>query len=122
MGSYIALGLVAFGMLVEIVPVKWSPLSWFGSRINKTMNDRLDNLERKVDEIDIETIRNRILNSEARLRKGETFSEKQWENLYCDITKWNDYHKTYENLNGFLKVTIENIDEYYKKQTINKDN
>lgn len=125
--GYITIGLLAFGMLVEIVPVKWSPLGYIGKKINKNLSDKIDSvsskvgeLEDKVDMNDIDTIRNRIIANEALLRKGEIFTEKQWENVYKDITKWNMYHNTHKELNGFLKVVIENIDEYYHKQTLNK--
>lgn len=125
--GYVTLGLLVLGMFVEIVPIKWSPLGYIGRKINKNLSDKIDNisnkvdnLEEKVDNNDIDTIRNRIIASEALLRKGETFTEKQWENVYKDISKWNMYHERYTNLNGFLKAVIENIDEYFHKQTMNK--
>lgn len=117
--GYITTAIIVLGMFVEIIPVKISPLAWLGKRLNKSTNDRLDKLEKKVEDNDIDTIRNRILASEALLRKGEIFTEKQWENLYQDITKWNNYHNTHQELNGFLKVVIENINVYYKSQTLN---
>ena len=117
--GYITTAIIVLGMFIEIVPVKISPLAWLGKRLNKSTNDRLDKLEKKVEDNDIDTIRNRILASEALLRKGEIFTEKQWENLYQDITKWSMYHETHKELNGFLKVVIENINVYYKSQTLN---
>ena len=125
--GYITIGLLVFGMLVEIVPVKWSPLGYIGKKINKNLSDKIDSvsskvstLEEKVDMNDIDTIRNRIIANEALLRKGEIFTEKQWENLYQDVSKWNMYHDTHRELNGFLKVVIENINEHYHNQTLNK--
>ena len=125
--GYITIGLLAFGMLVEIVPVKWSPLGYIGKKINKSLSDKIDSvsskvgeLEEKVDMNDIDTIRNRIIANEALLRKGEIFTEKQWENVYFDITKWQNYHETHKELNGFLKVVIENINEHYHNQTMKK--
>ena len=117
--GYITTAIIVLGMFVEIIPVKISPLAMLGKRLNKSTNDRLDKLEKKVEDNDIDTLRNRILASEALLRKGEVFTEKQWENLYKDITKWNMYHETHKELNGFLQVVIENINVYYKSQTLN---
>lgn len=118
--GYVTVGLLVLGMLVEITPIKLSPLNYIGKHLNKSTNDRLDRLEKKVDWNDIDTIRNRIIANEALLRKGEVFTEKQWENLYCDISKWTAYHDSYKDLNGFLKVIIENVDEHYKNQTLKK--
>ena len=118
--GYVTVGLLVLGMLVEITPIKLSPLNYIGKHLNKSTNDRLDRLEKKVDWNDIDTIRNRIIANEALLRKGEIFTEKQWENVYKDINKWINYHDTYKDLNGFLKVVIENIDTHYKNQTLKK--
>lgn len=118
--GYVTVGLLVLGMLVEITPIKLSPLNYIGKHLNKSTNDRLDRLEKKVDWNDIDTIRNRIIANEALLRKGEVFTEKQWENVYKDINKWINYHDTYKDLNGFLKVVIENIDTHYKNQTLKK--
>ena len=118
--GYVTVGLLVLGMLVEITPIKLSPLNYIGKHLNKSTNDRLDRLEKKVDWNDIDTIRNRIIANEALLRKGEVFTEKQWENVYKDISKWINYHDTYKDLNGFLRVVIENIDTHYKNQTLKK--
>lgn len=118
--GYITTAIIVLGMFIEIVPVKVSPLNWIGKHLNKSISDRLDILEEKVDMNDIDTIRNRIIANEALLRKGEVFTEKQWENLYKDVSKWNMYHDTHRELNGFLKVVIENIDEHYHNQTMKK--
>ena len=118
--GYVTVGLLVLGMLVEITPIKLSPLNYIGKHLNKSTNDRLDRLEKKVDWNDIDTIRNRIIANEALLRKGEVFTEQQWENVYKDINKWINYHDTYKDINGFLKVVIENIDTHYKNQTLKK--
>ena len=39
----------------------------------------------------------------------------QYDNIFIDIQKWNDYHIKYPELNGKLDVAIENIKEHYKK-------
>lgn len=81
---------------------------------HKDLRNKISEVRKKVDMNDIDTIRTRILDSESLLRKGEQFTKTQWESLYKDIQKWNNYHKDYKDLNGFLKVAIENIDEMYK--------
>lgn len=121
--GYITIGLLVFGMLVEIVPVKWSPLGYIGKKINKNLSDKIDSvsskvstLETHVDKIEIDAIRNRILSYDALIRKGEHLKRYQYKSIFIDIDKWVKYHKKYPDLNGMIDVAIENIKEAYKKE------
>lgn len=121
--GYITLGLVLLGMIVEITPVKISPLAYIGKKLNKTLNDKIDtmntkvdNLEAHVDMIEIDTIRNRILSYDALIRKGEHMKRYQYESIFKDIDKWVLFHKLYPELNGMIDVAIENIREAYKNE------
>ena len=55
------------GVVIEITPVKFSPLKWIGNRLNSGIKKELDSvkenlaqLQHDVDYNDIGTIRNRI--------------------------------------------------------------
>lgn len=122
--GYITLGLVLLGMIVEITPVKISPLAYIGRKLNKTLNDKIDtmntkvdNLETHVDKIEIDTIRNRILSYDALIRKGEKLKRYQYESVFKDVNLWTNYHSKYVELNGMIDVAIENIREAYKNET-----
>lgn len=116
MAGYITIGIVVFCMLVEITPIKINPIACLGKMLNKHTNDKLDNLEKIVDNNDIDTVRSRILANDKLLAMGEIFKEDEWNSLYKDIEKWNKYHEKYPNLNGIIRLTIEHIEECYKKQ------
>lgn len=120
MAEYITLVIFVIGLFVEIAPIKINPISKLGKLLNKEMMRKLEDLEKTVDNNDIDTVRSRILANEVLLRKGETFTRYQWASLYKDIDKWSEYHKKYPELNGIIKVAIENINEYYKNGEIDK--
>lgn len=120
MASYITIGIIVLGMIIEVTPVKINPISWLGKHFNKATNDKLDKLEELVDINDIDAVRSRIVANDKLLVMGEKFTEDQWNCLYKDILKWNKYHEKYPDLNGIIKLTIEHIDECYKKQHFTK--
>lgn len=114
--GYITTAILILGMFVEIVPVKFSPLNWIGNRLHRDLNSKIDTLETHVDQIEIDTIRNRILSYDALIRKGEHLKHYQYKACFVDIDKWVAFHKKYPELNGMIDVAIENIKEAYKKE------
>lgn len=116
MEKYITLIIAILGIFVEIAPIKINPISWIGRLLNKSVNDKLEKLEHKVDDNDIDTVRNRILANEALIRKGEHLKRYQYISLFKDIDKWNAYHLIRPELNGLLKIAIQNIEEAYKNE------
>lgn len=114
---------VIFGIMtvIEITPVKINPISWLGKKFNKETIDKLNKLEQTVDMNDIDVVRSRILTNELLLRKGEHFSQHQYDCLFKDIDKWNMYHQKYPELNGIIKVAIENIYEHYKTEKFDRN-
>ena len=60
--------LAALGVTVEVIPVKVSPLGWLGNHINKSVNARIDKIQKQVNEIeyknamkDLADVRNRLI-------------------------------------------------------------
>lgn len=113
------------GVVIEITPIKFSPLKWIGNRLNggikkelDTVKKNLEQLQYDVDHNDIGTIRNRISNFDCLCRldiKYNQIEQHQYVAVFKDINKWEKYHEKYEDLNGELKIAIENINEHYKK-------
>lgn len=116
MSGYITVGIIVFCMLIEITPIKINPIAWLGKMLNKHTNDKLDNLEIKVDKIDIETLRNRIASTATLIKNGGKLTEDQFKVIFKDIDKWNSYHSKYPDLNGIVNVSIEIIKEAYKNK------
>lgn len=116
MAEYVTLAIFVIGLFVEIAPVKINPISWLGKKLNKATLDKIEALERKVEDNDIDTVRNRILANESLIRKGEHLKRYQYISLMKDIDKWNAYHLIRPELNGLLKIAIQNIEEAYKNE------
>lgn len=116
--AYVLEILTILGITVEIIPVKFSPLKWLGNRLNGDVKEQLTELKTTVDYNDIDTIRHRIAAFENLCRLDTNHSEikrHQYIATFKDIDKWNKYHEKYKDLNGELKLAIQNIEESYKK-------
>lgn len=91
------------------------------SKLNENKQEilnRIDDLEKIVDQNDIDVVRNRIVSFEnlCRLDKEHNGIRKyQYETAFKDVTKWKIYHEKYPKLNGEIDVAIENIEEHYKQ-------
>ena len=116
--------LAMLGIVIEITPIKFSPIKWLGNKLNsdiqkelKEVKDDIKQLQIEADNRDIATIRHRISSFEnlCRLDKNHNQIQKhQYVTAFKDIDKWEAYHKKYPTLNGELKVAIKNIEECYK--------
>ncbi len=111
---------VILGMFIEIAPIKVNPLTYIGKKLGILLNgcdliEEINKINKKVDENDIATIKNRILAVEMLIRTKQNVSECQFKAVFKDIDKWNFYHTVYKNLNGELKNAIENIYKAYNK-------
>lgn len=78
---------------------------------------KIADLEKIVDQNDIDVVRNRIVAFENICRldtKNDSIKKYQYDTAYKDIDKWAEYHKKYSSLNGEINMAIENINEHYK--------
>lgn len=119
------------GITVEVMPIKFSPIRWLGSRFNSAIKEELDSVKKDIKQLKIEadyreigTLRNRISSFDALCRLDVNFNQlekHQYITVFKDIDKWDKYHEIYTDINGELKIAIENIQEHYKKAKF-KDN
>lgn len=121
MEKYITIGIIALSYIIEITPIKINPLSWLGSVFNKNLSNKIDNMQNQIsdlsfsqDQMEIDTIRHRIIAVECLIRKGEKLKRWQFDSVFKDIDKWQGYHNKYPELNGIINVAIENIKDAYK--------
>ena len=119
--------LAVLGITIEIIPVKFSPLKWLGDKFNGEIKKELASLRKEMAEIkkegdmrDIRNIRSRIANFGLLVRKDEnldTLDKAQYVSYFKDRDKWIEYHDIYKDLNGELKLTIEYVDDCFKRAT-----
>lgn len=110
-------------VFVEVTPIKINPLSTLGRFVGnllglKEINEKIGNLETRIDWNDIYIVKHRIIDFDIRVRKdinNDMIERYEYKAIFKDIQKWIDYHKKYENLNGEIDIAIDNIKESFKK-------
>lgn len=109
---------ILFLSVVEICPIKINPWSWIGGLIGKllgikSVSDKVDALEKKVDENQATTIRVRILNFENELQEGRKHSKDSWDQVMDDIHRYENY--TNEHPEFINNITIASTNHITKK-------
>lgn len=126
-------GTVAFTTVVQNLSTKYKPWSWlaqqFGRAVNKEMIDKLDDLEKKVDQLEradkkqdeerekenaLEA-RRRILRFADECRRREKHSEEYFNNVLEDISMYKDYcskNPLFENEKAVIAMNL--IEDIYR--------
>lgn len=106
---------------VEISPVKINPWSWVGGLIGKLLgikaiSEKLDALDKKVDENQATTIRVRILQFEDSLQSGKEHSKDSWNQVMDDISRYEQYTNSHPNFkNNITEASVKHINKVYSK-------
>ena len=100
--------------LIEVTPIKISPLAWLGKRINAPMLDRIDKLESKLDEHVAEAYRNQILAVQERLIKGERLTQEEWKKTLKPCEAYHSYIEENKLSNELVDSAIYFIKRKYQ--------
>lgn len=105
--------LAVVGIFVEIVPVKFNPISsllkWIGKNLNGDLINRVKKLEEKVDENEKGRIRHEIYTFANNLRNSKReYTADEFQHIF-------EINEKYKNLggNGQIKVEMKYIQEKY---------
>lgn len=107
--------------VVEISPIKINPWSFVGGVIGKligikTVSDKVDALEEKVDENYAVTIRVRILRFGDDLQDNRILSKDSWNQVMDDIRRYEIYTRDHPNFkNNITVATINFIKKEYAR-------
>lgn len=108
--------------LIEITPIKLSPLQWIGNRINKPINDRLDKMDedltkvnKKLDEHIAESYRNSILQVQDRLIKGDKFTREEWKKAIKSCQAYDKYIEDNKLSNDLVEEAMSYIHRQYQR-------
>lgn len=124
--------LAVFGVVVEITPIKISPLRWIGNRLNKNTNEKIDKLEKRMDTIeyknamkDLADVRNRIISYGLIIKNGESLDSNALRNIQHDLDMYDYYKETYKymEINGrkvIINGEIETARELIKQEMLKK--
>lgn len=117
--------LIILSMLVEITPVKFSPLNWIGKRINADVYKRLDEIEKRIDKVDgkvdehvAESYRNNIFRVQDRLLKGDKLTLEEWKKTIKSCESYHTYVETNDLENELAEQAIKYI---YRKYNVALD-
>lgn len=116
--------------LVEITPIKISPLSWIGKKITKSTNQSIAELKERVDEITdkldehiAQSFRSKILNFQSDLIEHGIggHSAEQWKEVIDAADKYEKYVEENNISNGMCEQAIKYIKRSYQKCLDNCD-
>lgn len=116
--------LVIILSLIEITPIKVSPLQWIGRRINKETIEKVEKIEKKVEQLEdkmdehtAQSYRTKIMNFQNQLLKdgigGHT--QEAWLEVILASEAYEKYVKDNNIQNGMCTFAIDYIKESYKK-------
>ena len=124
--------LAILGIVIEVTPIKISPLKMIGNRLNKNTNEKIDNLEKRMDESeykfamkDLGDVRNRIISYGLLIKQGQELDSNALRNIQHDLDMYDYYKETYKymDINGrkvVINGEIETARELIKQEMLKK--
>jgi hypothetical protein len=107
--------------LIEITPLKLSPWGWFWGSISRLLgiqdlSNRVDILEKRIDENQAITYRTRILRFSDEMYNGVKHSRESFEQTLSDIDSYNKYCQNHpEFINSKTINAAQHINEKYNE-------
>ena len=104
---------------IEVSKIKLNPWSAIGKLFGKflgitAISNKLDALEKKVDENQATTIRVRILRFENELQEGWVASKDSWDQVMDDIRRYELYTQTHpEFKNNITAASVKHLTKTY---------
>lgn len=95
--------LVILTMLIEVAPIKVSPLQWLGRRLNKETLDRVAQIEKKLDNHIAQSLRTKILAFQDDILGKKDKTREQWKEVVNAITTYERYCEDNHIDNGLCK-------------------
>jgi hypothetical protein len=123
--------------LIEITPIKFNPLSWFGKKMGRLFNgelmDEMKNVKTEIKGIknDVADIREEAKEREATNRRTRIlefgdeilhevdYSKEHWDSILMDVSEYENYcddHPHY--MNNVARATIKHIKDMYQKHLV----
>lgn len=119
--SSLPIAIIIILSLIEVSKIKINPWSWIGGIIGKLLgikavSDKVDALEKKVDENQATTIRVRILTFEDEIQAGKDHSKDSWDQVMDDIQRYEQYTNSHpEFKNNITVASTEHIMHTYSE-------
>ena len=118
--------IIALGIFVEIVPVKFNPLSsivkWIGNCLNSetkeqlsSIFEKLENLSYRIDEIEINDMRSTILDFANSCMNERKHTKEEFEHVIDVHSQYTDIISERGLTNGRVDLAFKYISELYTK-------
>jgi len=127
-GEYLLWILVGSGFVFEIAPIKISPLGLIGSRLNKSLSEKVESLENKIDQTQVDlrdhiisSQRNSILVFAKESRRGIDHTEEEFNQIIALHDYYQEYLKANDLENGKIDLAYKHIEEVYNEHIRNND-
>lgn len=108
--------------LIEVTPIKISPLNWIGKRVNQSTIERIDEIEKSIKKVDskldehvAESYRNNIFCVQDRLIKGDKFTREKWKKAIKSCQAYEKYVEDNELSNDLADEAMDYIHRQYQK-------
>lgn len=112
--------LAVLGVVVEVTPIKVSPLKWIGRRLNSELRKDIRNIEKRISDLeqkqvqkDIEAKRKLILDFANSLRQDKKHTVEEYENVIRTIDDYILLCEKYNIKNGYINIQAKYINDTY---------
>lgn len=119
-GGIVAVAVIILS-LIEIVPIKISPLNWLGKRLNGEALKRIKDLESKLDEHIAQSYRTKILKFQDDIVDGKSKTKEQWKEVVNAISNYESYCEVNKIKNGLCAQASSFISKEYQRHLKLKD-
>ncbi len=106
--------MLVVGALVEITPIKLSPLAWLGRRVNRDTNEKVDKMGKDLQEHIADDMRSCILFFQKQLINHELHTEEDFKRVYKMCDKYEAFIKENKLINNECTEAIEYIRKTYR--------
>lgn len=112
--------LMASGILIEFTPfIKINPVSWalkkIGSAMNKDLNDKVNELSRRMVDHEVDQLRWNILDFANSCRNGRRHTKEEFDHVIADHTRYLRILESNNMENGQVTTDYRYIEEIYYK-------
>ena len=113
--------LAVFGIVIEVTPIKLSPLRWIGNRINADIKKDIEQLKNDLqkhisdsERKDMRRLRKQILDFSDNLSEGRKPSKDSFRDIFDTIQEYHDIIDKYGLKNGLTDLEVDNIRKHYR--------
>lgn len=109
------------GVVIEITPIKLSPLRWLGNRLNADIKEDVNQLKYDLkkhvsdsEKKEMKNLRKQILEFSDNLTEGKKPSKDAFLNIFESIQEYHSIIDKYNLTNGVIDLEVDNIRKHYR--------